>query len=179
MSAPGRSQARRRHWAYAALIALLVLGNLLRWGVTAWGDRAQASAGAAAFEARDFELRANVPAPAEPRRNLFAPQAAMQVPAMSRAAQRSASVRTQAAPPPVPSEASSATGGGLERLRLLGVVFREGRGQAYLALDKTSVIAQGGDTVFGRYAVDRIGVDAVELRDLNTHNTRKIPVSGR
>lgn len=166
----------RRQRVYAVLIALLLLGNLLRWGYTALGAGSGVGEGARTFEAREFELRASVPAAAEPSRDLFAAQAdAMPAP---RAASRSAQPRPPIAPAPLAPEVDAAAAG-LGRLRLLGVVVREGRSQAYLALDKSSVIAQGGDTVFGRYVVERIGVDAVELRDLQTNNTRKIAVSGR
>ena len=68
---------------------------------------------------------------------------------------------------------------GLGRLRLLGVVFHAGKRQAYLAQDKENCIAASGDTVFGQYAVDGITVDAVQLRDLKTNMTRRIPISGK
>lgn len=173
----------RRHWMYGGAIAALLLINLLRWMWPVSADGGQSSDPARAMDARDFQLRGNFPVVAEPRRNLFAAQ--VSVPStdpeadlvkVARRASRAAQTETMATPP-VAVAAAVATP--LERLRLLGVVFRDGRGQIYLGLDGKNLIAVEGDTVFGQFTVVRIAVDAVELRELQTHTQRKIPVQGR
>lgn len=83
------------------------------------------------------------------------------------------------APVMAPADAQTAAAASLGRLRLLGVVFRAGQGQAYLGLDRDSVIAQRGDTVFGQFTVEGVAVEAVELRHIQTNTIRRIPVSGR
>lgn len=168
----------RRHLVYGSVIAALLAINLLRWGVSARDGREQEAARAQGFAPRDFQLRANFPVAAEPRRNLFVPQAAgpaVPTPRADRPPRRE--IPAAAAPVAPPAEAPAVAA--LGRLRLLGVVFRAGQGQAYLALDKDNVMAQRGDTVFGQFTVERVAVEAVELRHIQTNTIRKIPVSGR
>lgn len=119
-------------------------------------------------------MRVDFPAAVEPRRNLFQPRG-------STYPTNTTHARQVVAQPPViagQNEAEAADSR-LGKLKLLGVVFRGGEGQAYLALDKESVIAHAGDTVFGQFVVVKIIVDAVELRDLKSNLTRRIPVSGK
>lgn len=166
----------RRYWLYGGVIAVLVAVNLGRWWLHGGAGSGTSASPSPAFLANDFRLRANVPATGEARRNLFAPLAtdlAVVRPARTMRA-------PQAAPPPaVLSDVPSAAAASLGRLRLLGVVFRGGKAQAYLALDKQSVIAHSGDTVFGQFTVDTVTVDAVELRHLESNILRRIPVSGK
>ncbi len=166
-----------RYRLYYLAIALLVLANLGRW---VWVSLPTGSAqrGVQAFEPGDFQLRWSGLAAQTPlRRDLFQPfNAARAVTASSRPVSRSL---TQAqTPAPIVPPASSADDR-ISRLRLLGVVMREGRAQAYLALDKSSAMAYAGDTVFERFIVGRIDVDAVELRSMDGGTLRKIPISGR
>lgn len=167
----------RRYAIYLGLIAMLVVANLGRW----WFYQDQASGISVAhgkgFQPEDFHLRVNSPVAAAPLRDLFQPSdtgAALHV-------LHNKSAKVKAITPAIKPAAinADAIDNGLDKLKLLGVVFRAGKGQAYLAQDKVSVIAFTGDTVFGKYAVDKVAVDAVELRDLKSNLTRKIPISGR
>ncbi len=163
-----------RYRLYYAVIALLVLANLGRW---AWHGLSTGPAAreGLAFEPGDFQLRSSSPAAQAPlRRDVF------QADSANRAVAASARPLGQPAvqvPPPVPPVAPADDRIG--RLRLLGVVMREGRAQAYLALDKSSAMAYVGDTVFERFVVSRIDVDAVELRSMDGGILRKIPISGK
>lgn len=168
----------RRYSIYLTLIAMLVAANLVRW----WMHSEKGAEGSAAqgkvFLPEDFRLRMDFPATAVPRRNLFQPNdAAFPV---ARTPTRRAMVKTAAQPPAQHEQIEAqAAGGALGKLKLLGVVFRDGKGRAYLSLDKESVIAFAGDTVLGQFNVEKVDVDAVELRDLKNNTTRRIPVSGK
>lgn len=182
---------KSRHVIYLGVIAALAAVNLGRW----WWQGATAADPSAArgqpLSPQDFRLRLNVPAGSNPRRNLFAPQTS--VPSTQAAMppvrpepiksaappMRPAPVARTASSPEPTVQAPAAIPSDMDRLALLGVVFRGGQGQAYLSLNKTSVIAQSGDTVFGQFTVDKVAVDAVELRDLKNNTTRRIPIAGR
>jgi hypothetical protein len=187
----------RRHRIYLGLIALLVVVNLGRWWLPDATEAGAAAARGASFLPQDFRLRA---APsivrAAPLRDLFQPAdgaAILATPSRPAAVAKTVSAVRAAEPapaqvPPVPVEALvdvdvdvevAAADAELGRLKLLGVVFHAGQGRAYLALDRENIIALAGDTVFGRFAVDKVAVDAVDLRELKTNTSRRIPVSGK
>ncbi len=172
----------RRYRIYVALIALLALVNVGRWVFA--GAAAKPESRERALLAEDFRLRVDVPGTAGHGRDLFtgayAPAAPMNSgrgPGAKRvlAAKPAVIIAPVSAPDPAQVMAAS----GLGKLRLLGVVFHGGKRQAYLGQDKENAIAAAGETVFGQYAVDAISVDAVELRDIRTNMTRRIPVSGK
>ena len=164
---------KRQYSVYLGLIALLAVVNLWRWWPHPGTGTEESAARGKVFLPEDFRLRVDLPAAIEPRRNLFQPRGGT-------FRTNTTHARQGVAQPPVLSGQNEAIAeGGLGKLKLLGVVFRAGKGQAYLALDKESVIAHAGDTVLGQFAVDKIAVDAVELRDLKTNTIRRIPVSGK
>lgn len=167
----------RRYAIYLGVIALLALANIARWvwyssnGAPASGDKA--------FQPEDFRLRVDIPDEGVQGRNLFLAQGGVSrgearggTPVRLTARATPAAMKIAAPEPAAPES-------GIGKFRLLGVVFHGGKGQAYLALDKENSIASSGDTVFGLYVVEKITVDAVELRDLKSNATRKIPVSGK
>ncbi len=172
----------RRYPVYIGLIAFLVLILLGRSGLNsakvAGGIETDSAASGKALLPDDFKLRMDLPVASEPRRNLFQPKGT--VPVMDTNHVRPAKVRVATLPPVNPGQnEATAADSALGSLKLLGVVFRGGKGHVYLALNKENVIAHVGDTVLGQFAVDRIAVDAVELRDLKTNTMRRIPVSGK
>lgn len=166
-----------RHKIYLGVIALLGAINLGRWWLpeAPWQQGSRPVANRYAPE--DFQLHADSGAVRNTaRRNLFEPAGRSEGGLILRTKSVSAAVKLQAPSLPTPAETAGAD---LSRLKLLGVVFRAGAGQAYLAHDRESVLAHNGDTVFGHYAVEQIQVDAVDLKDLNTNLSRRIPVSGK
>lgn len=171
----------RRYSVYLGLIAFLVLVILGRWWLNSGtemgeGGTAEAAAHGKVFLPEDFRLRVDFDTASVPQRNLFQPQG-------SASPTRTMSIsqaKAAAMPPPDPERNEREVADSeLGQFRLLGVVFRAGKGQAYLALKKESVIAYAGDTVLGQFAVDKIAVDAVELRHLKTNTIRRVPVSGK
>lgn len=167
----------RKHSGYLLVIVMLVLVNAWRWGAFGTAaDKHDATHGKT-LVAEDFRLHIDASGPAGPVRDLFRPAGGEAAKPRVRPVQ----AVIKAAPPIPPPELATATADSadLGKLKLLGVVFRAGKGQAYLAFDKENVIAHSGDTVMGRFAVASIGIDSVDITDLKTNSSRKIPVSGR
>lgn len=168
----------RRYAVYLGLIALLVLVNLGRWWLHSGSGIEDSAVRGKIMLPEDFRVRVNYPAASgEMRRNLFQPASASAA-TVAHGGKTMAKAVMPYPPAPAHNEAEAA-GNRLGKLKLLGVVFRNGKGQAYLAQGKESAIAQVGDTVFGQFAIDRVAVEAVELRDLQTNTSRRIPVSGK
>jgi hypothetical protein len=173
---------KRKYSIYVVLIALLAAVNLWRW----WPAGTGASEGRAPHNKvvlpEDFRLRVDAPlAPGAFRRDLF--QAGHGMAATMIGLGHAAHVAAKPPAPSVPAFSQPAQAetadAELAKFKLLGVVFRAGRGHAYLALDKENMMAISGETLLGRFAVDKVAVDGVELRDLRTNTSRRIPVSGK
>ena len=171
---------RRRVLLAGAVLALAVL-NLWHWGAPG-GGKAQraASAAAGAFGAKDFELRAGAVAAAGPQssRNLFQPR---QAPAP-------APVKVVEAPPPAPSGpppktaeqvAEEAARDELRQIRLVGVVFREGKGQAFLVKGDQVYLVHTGGTVGERFRVESIAPEGIQLSDPASRVQGQLPVMGK
>jgi hypothetical protein len=173
----------RRYSIYFALIALLAAANIGRWWFAAAKADGAGSSHSRIFLPEDFRLRVDSPlALGASRRDLFQPgnvrMAGTAGASHAGSARRLARTVPQPAAPAEPTAAEAAAAE-LGKVKLLGVVFRGGKGRAYLGLDKENVIALAGETVLGRFAVDKVGEEAVDLRDLKTNTTRRIPVSGK
>lgn len=67
----------------------------------------------------------------------------------------------------------------LAKIKLLGVVVREGKAQAYLVQGAETYLAFEGDTVANRFVVESVAVDSVELNDRMLNIKGRIPISGR
>lgn len=168
-----------RYRIYLVVIALLAAVNIGHWVVA--GARTDSTVRERVLLADDFRLRVDVPGEAGHGRDLFSPGGDVRYAAetSSRGFHRKPASRPAPAPASAPDAAQAMAASGLGKLRLLGVVFHGGKRQAYLAQDRENSIASAGDTVFGQYAVDAISVDSVELRDVKTNMTRRIPVTGK
>lgn len=167
---------KRRYAVYLGLIALLVAINVGRLWLHSGKESEEMAARGKVFMPEDFRLRVDIPSAEEGAgRNLFQPHGSASLMMITHSRKTAVKAGMQQPTPPVQAE----TEAGLGKLRLLGVVFHAGKRQAYLALDKESVIAVAGDTAFGQFVVDKIAVDAVELRDPKNNTTRRIPVSGK
>jgi hypothetical protein len=169
----------RRYRIYLGVIALLAAVNVGRWVFA--GGRAEPASRERMLLADDFRLRVDVPGASTRGRDLFSAGGGVRgaVSAANGQSRRKSAPRIAPAPVPAADAAQVMAASGLGKLRLLGVVFHGGKRQAYLAQDKENCIASTGDTVFGQYAIDAVSVDAVELRDIKTNMTRRIPVSGK
>lgn len=172
---------RRRALLAGAVLALAVL-NLWHWSAPGGGQAQRAAAAAAnAFGAKDFELRAGALAPAAPSsaRNLFQPR---QAPAP-------APVKVvEAPPPPAPSGpppktaeqvAEEAARDELRQIRLVGVVFREGKGQAFLVKGDQVYLVHTGGAVGERFRVESIAPEGIQLSDPASRVQGQLPVMGK
>lgn len=172
---------KRKYTLYYVLIALLAVANIGRWWFATPTPGADA-ARSRTFLPEDFRLRVDSPlAQSASRRDLFQPGSAGRAARGTAAAPHPvpAHMAAKAAVPPPPPSETEVAAAELGKLRLLGVVFRGGKGRAYLAMDKENTIALPGETAFGRFAVEQIGEDAVDVMDLKTNTRRRIPVSGK
>jgi hypothetical protein len=172
----------RRYQVYLGVIAFLVLvilGRLwLNSGKVFVGKDTGEAAHGVVFLPEDFRLHVDFHVANEPHRDLFQAQGSTPLTHTNHA--RQATVKAATLPPAIPVQTGAQPAdSALGQFKLLGVVFRAGKGQVYLALNKESVMAHAGDTVLGQFAVDKVAVDAVELRDLKTNTIRRIPVSGK
>lgn len=167
----------RRHSVYLGLIALLVAVNLVRWWPHPGNGAGKSAMRGNVYLPEDFRLRMDSSAAAgKLQRNLFQQKSGATRMAPTQNRQNMVAAKPAAQPG---QRIAEAAGGELGKLKLLGVVFRAGKGQAYLAMEKENVIAFAGDTMFGQFVVDKVDVDGVELRDLKNNTSRRIPVSGK
>jgi hypothetical protein len=113
--------------------------------------------------ARLHSRMAQAPVPAANPRNPFSPGAAPRVNARVRASRRRAGRRRLHAPPPAFTLMGIAGGDGTRRPAPTAVIGGEGD-------DPHGV---EGQTIGDRYKVTKIGADAVELEDLQTHGYRR------
>jgi Tfp pilus assembly protein PilP len=168
---------KRQHVLLASGVALLLLLNLRQW-LPRSGDtpRAPAARGAS-FQPDDFRLKtASAPTNREGvSRNLFAPKV-VAVPVK----------KVELPPPPIlpppktPEQlAEEAARAELAQFKLLGIVFRAEKGQAYIVKGEEVFMAFVGDKVGQRFVVDGITTDSVRLKDANTNVTGQIMVSGK
>lgn len=170
----------------AGVLALLI-ANLWQW----WprDARETGAAGALPRAVRDGELQLHGAQAARgrgPQRDLFRPAQAVAARApVAISAHASVSTGAQGkgnaagpakAAPPSPEEMARAE---IARIKVIGVVFRKGRYEAYLTHGDMNHIAYEGARIEGRYVVEAIGPDSVRIRDERANVTNEIPVLGR
>lgn len=169
---------KRRQTVFLAIILLLAGLNIWHWWPRA-GEipRMEAAASARHFTTEDFALK--MPPGIEgkharPRRDLFRPKTVVMRPVPKKA--NNPSVPPPKTPEQLEEEAARAE---LAQIRLVGVVFRGDKGQAYLVRGDEAYMVFAGDKVGSRFTVEAIVADAVELRDPATNVGGKIPISGK
>lgn len=67
----------------------------------------------------------------------------------------------------------------IQHIKLLGIVFHDNKKKAYMALNSQRVIADIGDTVYGRYLLRDIAINSAELVDTKDNQQKLIFVSGK
>lgn len=168
----------RKKALIAVAIALLVVLNVWRW-LPQQTPVAADTRGAADTGLAELQLRvANVDVATRPmRRDLFYRVAQAPRPGAQSA---NPARRVAAAPTPVKSPeqiALETAQAEFAAIRVIGIVFRDGRGQAYLQTEGKSELVGTGDT-FGSFTVTAIRQDAVELRGIDTAAGGKIALAG-
>ena len=83
-------------------------------------------------------------------------------------------------PPKTPEElAREAAKVELAQFKCMGVLFREGKGQAYLVKGDQVFLARLGEKVGNRFIVDKISPEGVVLWDPETKVSAEVSVSGK
>jgi Tfp pilus assembly protein PilP len=159
-------------------IGLLLALNLWRW-IPADAPVAAVTSSASDTELQDLQLRvANVDIATQAmRRDLF-----YRVAPPVRTAVQNANPARRPAVPAVPVKSPEELA--LERsqaefaaIRVIGIVFRNGRGQAYLETGGKSELVGVGDA-FGSFKVTAIRQDSVELKGTETAAGGRIALAG-
>ena len=173
---------KRRGIALSIAIALLAALNLWRWLPGGGPARERAAEGAPRMRAEDFRLRVGLAA-ADARhggRDLFR----MRLPPPPPAPKPVITVKVEEPPPGPPPKtpeqvAEEAARAECGQIRLVGVVFRGERGQAFLVKGDQVYMVQSGGKVGERFQVESIRPDSIQLKDPATRVTGSIPVSGK
>jgi hypothetical protein len=173
-----------RYLVLGAAVLGLALLNLWNWKAKP-GAGPERAAAAAAFRPEEFRLRAAADAGerAQPGRNLFQPR--LPPPARSAPVAAAAPVEAPPAPPPGPPPkspeelAEEAARDELRQIRLVGVVFRGGVGEAFLVKGDQVFLVRSGGRVGERFRVESIAPEGIQLSDPASRVHGQIPVSGK
>lgn len=160
-----------------ALVGILGVVNVWYWWPAPGPQTPGAAIGSLSSEFRleDFQIKTLPPAPDTPmKRDLFFPKYVPPPP-------RPAAAKPPPGPPPkTPEElAREAAQAELTQFKVMGVLFRERRGQAYLVKGDEIFMVGEGEKVGNRFIVDKITPEGVRLRDPATAVSGQIPVSGK
>ncbi|HKQ31279.1 MAG TPA: hypothetical protein VJS66_08345 [Burkholderiales bacterium] len=166
----------RRYVLFGAAVAILVLLNAAQWLAPTNGKTARLPATAATgFRPEDFRLKIGFEPPRPgTTRDLFRvwlPPAPVQI----------KKVEQPPTPPPKTPEqlAEEAARAELIQLKLVGVVFRGDKGQAFVVKGDQTFLVHSGEKVGERFVVQSVTTDSVTLKDPKTNVTGQIPVSGK
>lgn len=166
----------------SGFVLALAAVNLWRWSMGAAATPPDTTPGTAqAFRAGDFVLTvALLPARPEPmRRDLFAAPLPAEALAEAEPEAPSAPLPPEEPPPKTAAElATEAAQQELSQLRLVGIVFREGKGRAYLVKGEEVFLVAAGDKLGSRFTVEKVSTDHVELRDPDTQMSGRVSVNG-
>lgn len=159
-------------------VAVLALLNAWRWLGDESPQRASHGVSRAAVSAAELSVQGVSAVEISPAvRNPFQPKIVVVA----------APVVTAPPPPPAPilpppktaeeleAEAARAE---LATIKLVGVVFKNDKPQAFLVKGDQMVIAVAGEIVAGRFTIDKITEDAVVLSDPKTAVSGRIAISG-
>lgn len=169
----------RQKSVYAALVALLLGANIWYWWTPAATGvkREPRVVGQEEYRNEDFRLRLGMAVDetaGRVQRDLFHPKVEV--------VKKPVAVAAKPPEPPAktPEElAQESARAELAQYKLVGVVFRNGKGQAFIVRGDQVYLVLPGEKVGERFTVEKIAADDVELRDPATNVSGKIPVSGK
>lgn len=166
----------RRHLLLSALVAVTLCLNVWYWWPASPARAKDAGARTERWTpdmlrvkaAGDGEMSAAV------RRDLFQPRLAPVKAAPP-------PVAAPAGPPPKTPEqlAEEAARGELAQIKLVGIVFRGDKGEAFVVKGDQAYVVQRGGKVGERFTVDAITADGISLNDPATKVSGRISVSGK
>lgn len=166
---------KRRYLLLSIAVLLLAVLNLWQWKSPEGPGEGRVSAVPHTFRVEDFQLKLGLAAndAARASRNLFQPWVPPAPPVKK--------VEAPPAPPPKTPEqlAEEAARAELGQIKLVGVVFRGEKGQAFMVKGDQLYMVQTGEKVGERFQVETIRADGVQLKDPATQVSGQIPVSGK
>ncbi len=171
---------KSRYLFLGVAVLLLALLNFWQWKSPGGMGRDRSAAPPGSFRPDDFQLRVGFATVESARagRNLFQPWR----PPLP------APVKKVEAPPPAPPGpppktpeqlAEEAARAELGQIKLVGVVFRRDKGQAFLVKGEQLFMVHAGEKVGERFRVEAIRSDSVQLNDPASHVNGQIQVSGK
>jgi hypothetical protein len=171
---------KRRYWALAIAIVLLGALNLLQWKTPGAPGHERSAAPSGSLGPEDFRLKVGfaMAESAPAGRNLFQPRLPPRPPVSKKV---EAKVEPPPGPPPKTPEqiAEEAARAELGQIKLVGVVFRGEKGQAFLVKGEQLYMVHTGGKVGERFQVEAIRPDGIQLKDPATRVNGQIPVSGK
>jgi hypothetical protein len=172
---------KSRYLALVAAVLLLAVLNTWQWRSPGETRDERSAIPAGGFRPEDFRLKVGFATPESARisRNLFQPWRPSRPPAPMK--------KVEAPPPPPPGPppktpeqlAEEAARAELGQIKLVGVVFRRDKGQAFLVRGEQLYMVHAGEKIGERFRVEAIRADSVQLIDPATHVNGQIPVSGK
>lgn len=176
-----------RRWGLVVGVLLLLAANAWRW-VAGPATSAAAQSTSSRLHAEDLRLiaaRRDDGAARQADRNLFQVRAATpgvrpSTPVRVVAEAPSAVVPEPGPPPKSAEQLAEETGHAeLNQFRLVGVVFRANRGEAYLVKGDQIHLARRGDRVGERFTVESIDTETVVLKDSRSPLRGTLKVAGK
>lgn len=168
----------RKYIVLGVVVAILILANLLQW----WPDSsnvAGADSADAIVQIEDIRLRVpTVMAKSERRlrRNIFVSESD-EVAYLAMNAERQEKSREASRPKQYPAKEIARTE--MRNIRVMGIIFRNGKGRAYITIGERNYTVFQGDYAGRRYIADKIRTDAVVFRDAITGVSTTVIVSGQ
>jgi hypothetical protein len=170
-----------RYLLLAAAVLLLGALNLWQWGSPGGPRHDRSPAASGGFRPDDFRLRVGS-ATADAGgsgRNLFQLQRPPPPPPI-----KPPEAKVEPAPSAQPAKtpeqlAEEAARAELGQIKLVGVVFRGDKGEAFLVKGEQLYMAGTGSRVGERFLVEAIRPDSIQLKDPATRVVGQIPVSGK
>lgn len=157
--------------------ALLLALNLWQW-LPRGGNEHALPATSGSFLPQDFYLKTTssvVMTQSSTSRNVFEPR----LPPPPKVI-----VKAPVLPPPPPPKtpeqlAEEASRAELTQIKLVGIVFRGNKGQAFLVKGDQVFLSRVGDKVGDHFTLDSISTESVLLKDAATNVSGQIEVSGK
>jgi hypothetical protein len=168
----------KRYLPYIVAVSVLAGINLVRWLTPAHSESQPRATVAARLDAADFRVHVATRAAQEH----VAPRDLFYVPAPARSVRVAAPhvVAPPAPPPKTPEQiAEEEARAALGALRVIGIAFRGGRGQAYVSAGEESYLVMTGDKIGNRFEVGEITADYVAVKDPVSGIDLKVPLQGQ
>jgi hypothetical protein len=167
---------KRKQLLFAAVVVLLLGLNVWRW-LPVSTEAATVRTHRATLSTDELALRVTSIATdsGPPQRDLFQ---AREAPA-PRPQARTVVAKPEGPPPKSPEElAAEQLQAEFDSIKVVGIVFQDGVGQAFIAIGDSSEIVGVGDALKERFKVEAISDDAVDLRAIDGSVGGRVALTG-